>query len=545
MLCFACSGTIEGNEPPEKDATLGGAQPGVGAGHVSGADFNCVAPSLGPSPLRRLTHLEYDNAIRDLIGASAGSGARFPKDNQIGFFDNTASTQTISPLLAEQYLSAAVSLAQGIVDPDAFAGCSLEADSACFEAFVSRFGRRVYRRPLGPEELDGYRTLFDAARAEAGSAVVQQAVVAAFLSSPHFLFRPEFGVGSPSDSAKAKAGPYEIGARLASLLWASIPDTALLDAAASGALDTEAGVSAEAMRLIDDPRARQASLEFYVQWFGLGRLETTNKNAEHFPEFDDSLRTAMGQETRRFVDHVVWEDDARVATLLSAPYSFVNSELGAIYGMAPLGGGSEFSRVELPTNERLGLITQPGILSALAAPSETSPFKRGAWVRERLLCHELPAPPNEVPALPEPQAGVSNRERARQHSSSPACSGCHGLIDGIGFGLEQYDAIGRVQTLDRGVPVDTSGELTQTLDVDGPFEGGPELATRLASSEQVSDCAAEQWFRFALGRPVATADACDLATLQARFREAGGDLRQVLLLLTQTDAFLNYGGPEG
>jgi hypothetical protein len=152
-------------------------------------------------------------------------------------------------------------------------------------------------------------------------------------------------------------------------------------------------------------------------------------------------------------------------------------------------------------------------------------------------------PPNEVPPLPELKEGISNRQRAEMHTSNATCRSCHQLIDGLGFGFEQYDAIGRVRTMDHGLPVDTSGEVTAT-DVDGKFKGGVELAKRLAGSAQVRDCAPTQWLRYALARPAVDQDACSLQQLKSSFAASGGSLKDLLLALTQTDAFLHYRRPE-
>ena len=164
-------------------------------------------------------------------------------------------------------------------------------------------------------------------------------------------------------------------------------------------------------------------------------------------------------------------------------------------------------------------------------------------MRVRLLCQELPDPPANVPALPPPREGTSTRERFAEHTSNEACSGCHSLVDGIGFGLEQYDGIGRVRNIDRGVAVDTRGEMTKTGEIDQPFEGGVQLAALLAKSARARDCVATQWFRYSMGREEEKNDNCSLAAAQQAFRDSGGDLKELVVALTQTDGFLNYMRP--
>jgi hypothetical protein len=341
-----------------------------------------------------------------------------------------------------------------------------------------------------------------------------------------------------------KLAPFEVAARLGSLLWASVPDNELLDAAAAGKLATKEQVAAQADRMLKDPRARAATNVFYEQWFGLNELEHANKDAQLFPQFTPEMKQAMHEETVRFVNHVVWEADGKLTTMLTAPFSFIDARLAALYGV-PAPGGQGFQRVNLDAGQRAGIITQVGLLAGHSPPVETSPFKRGAWVRTRMLCQDLPVPPNEVPPLPELKQGLSNRQRAEQHVSDPTCRGCHKLIDGIGFGFEQYDVLGRVRTMDNGLPVDTSGEMSETLDINEKFKGGAELAKLLARSEQVRDCAPTQWLRYALARAETEQDSCSLDQVKRAFATSGGNLRDMLLAVTQTDAFLHYRRPEG
>jgi len=495
--------------------------------------------------MRRLTSREYDNAVADLLGDTTHPATEFPPDNRVGFFDNTASVQTVPVLLAEKYLQTAVELAEGISSLQTLVGCSLDgADaSSCVRQFIERFGRRAYRRPLTPDEVTGLLAIFTSTSAQADAETGVRGVVAAILTSPHFLFRPELGAAPASIANAKQLTPFELASRLAGLLWSSIPDEPLLDAAAQGQLTTHEQLAAQAQRLLADPRARPAMTAFYEQWLGAQLLDTTTKDASLYPEFDEPLRGSMQQESKRFIEHVLWEGDGRVATLFTAPFSFVDARLAKLYGVQGPADDGTFLRVSLAEAQRAGFLTQAGFLTALASPTESSPFKRGAWVRRRLLCQDLPDPPDDVPELPEPQPGVSLRERASTHSSAPACSGCHQLIDGLGFGLEQYDALGRFRSMEQGKAIDSSGTVTSTEDSDGPFVGGVELATRLSSSKQAQRCVATQWLRYALARREGDDDACALAALQDGFLASGGDLKQLPVQLTQTDAFWTYRAP--
>jgi hypothetical protein len=327
------------------------------------------------------------------------------------------------------------------------------------------------------------------------------------------------------------------------LIWASLPDDTLLNAAENGELSTPDQISSQARRMLADARAQTAMLSFYDQWLGLRMLDTTNKDAAVFPTYDDTLKNSMREETRRFVANVLWQGDGSLTSLFTSNESFVNGPLAALYGVNGPADAGTWTKVALDPAQRAGILTQASMLASFARPDESSPVKRGKWVRVRLLCQDLPDPPADIPPLPAPREGTSTRERFAEHTSNPGCSDCHSMIDGIGFGLEQYDGIGRVRTMDRGVAVDTRGEMTKTGDIDEPFSGGAELAALLARSERARDCVATQWLRYSMGREEEKDDTCSLVKARESFKASGGDLRELVIAITQTDAFLNYMRP--
>jgi hypothetical protein len=515
---------------PTAPGTLGGTKQAL-----------CKTPEVSASPMRRLTHREYANSVRDLLGTTANIPT-FAADTQADLFD-TMADQHVSSLLADEYLDAAGDLAEGITDVNKLVGCTPAASSeACASNFIANFALRAYRRPLTADEKSRLTALYDGTRSASDASTGVRAVVTAVLASPHFLFRPEWGQGQSAIAGALNAAPYEIAARLSFLLWSTIPDQQLLDAAKANQLSSKEQISAQAERMLEDPRARDANYHFYEQWFGISLLRTASKDSAVYPAFNEGLRSSMLEETRRFVDHVVWEDDAKLSTMLTASYSFVNKSLGLLYGVPGTANDQTFAQTELNPEERSGVLTQASVLAAFAGSNESSPVKRGLWVRGRMLCQDLPAPPANVAVLPEIKEGVSTRERFAQHTSSPACASCHKLIDGLGFGLEAYDGIGSFRTKDHGVAVDSSGSLVQT-DVDGSYDGGPELASILSDSAQVRDCAVTQWFRYTQGRREESEDACSLQALKTSFAENNGDLRQLLLDLVNSDAFSNYRAP--
>lgn len=557
VIGVAGSGGPTGGGPLGGSAGAAGAAGGGGgaagasgsAGNTAGMDpygnpLTCVTPAVGETPMKRITHSEYNNAVRDLLGNVSKPAGAFPPDTQIGLFDNTITAQTVSQLLGDSYLETAVSLAEGIGEPNVLVGCDAASGDACVRPFVERFGRRAYRRPLTTAEVDALMATNAQAREAEGATTGVRAVVASILASPNFLFKPEAG-GDALTLPEAKAATaFELASRLSTLIWASVPDDALLDAAQNGELVTREQVADQARRMLTDEKSKAALASFYEQWLGLPLLDAATKDPVAFPMWSDTLRDSMREETKRFISHVLWEDDGQLSTLLTASYSFVNASLAELYGVS--GGPSDdatFVKTDLDPTQRAGVLTHGSFMSSYANPQFSSPIKRGKWVRVRMLCQELPDPPANVPAPPPPSPDVSTRERFQMHTDSAACSGCHVLIDGLGFGLENYDGIGKFRTMENGAVVDATGRVNKS-DVDEEYEGGVELAALLAKSGQARDCLPTQWLRYAMGREEDDEDTCSLVAVRQAFEASGGDMRELMVALTQTDAFMSYRQPE-
>jgi hypothetical protein len=311
-----------------------------------------------------------------------------------------------------------------------------------------------------------------------------------------------------------------------------MPDDELFAAAESGALLAPEALGAQARRLLAKPAARAAMAEFTRQWLDLSRVEALAKDPA-IKEWTPALRAALVQETRRFVEHVLFEGDGKVETLLAAPFSFLNATLGPLYGAAV--ASKELEKTPLDGARRLGLLGQGSFLAAQAGPAETSPVKRGHFVLTQVLCRHLPPPPENIPPLPPSSAAARTvRARTEQHATDPACAGCHALIDPLGFAFEPYDTIGRHRTMEKTDLIDASGRVT----LDGQpraFANGVELARVLAASPEVRACVGLQMFRYALGRSEGDEDRGALdAALGALER---GTLRDLLTTLPTTRSF--------
>ena len=488
---------------------------------------------LTETPLRRLTHWEYVNTVRDLVG-SAPSVA-LPNDTSATGFDNESSGLGVSPTLAEAYMRASEGIAaSAVADMNSLLPCDpAGGEDACAREFIDAFVMRAFRRPLTPDESQRFEDLYVAGRTAYGFDKAIELVVQATLQSPSFLYRVEFSADGSGPVAELNG--YEMAARLSYFLWGSMPDDQLFDAAATDGLRSSEQIEAQARRMLADPKARAVVRSFHEQWLGLGSLEAVNKDATLYPSFDDSVKASMREETARFVEHVVFDADGDLATLLTADYSFVDSNLAPFYGVNASGG---FERVSLDPAQRAGLLTQPGVLAIHAKPAETSPTARGKFVRERLFCQLLPEPPPDVDTTPpEVDPSLTTRERLNQHMTDPTCASCHRRTDLIGFGFEHYDPVGAWRPDENGLTIDATGSIVDTADGDLAFDGAVELAQLLAETDQVQACVVEQWFTFAQGRAPETVDSCTVDDLVSTFVETGGDIQELLIAIVTTEAF--------
>jgi hypothetical protein len=499
-----------------------------------------VAPArpvaAGLAPLRRLTREQYANTVRDLLGFHDGVAADLPVDEGAGGFYSNA-IAPVTELQLEKYRTAAEHLAlEAVKNLPALLPCEpKDGEADCAARFIARFGRRAYRRPLTDLEQRRYQALFAEGRVRSDLAGGIRVVLETMLQSIHFLYRFEPEPGSAG--AAAPIPPYALASRLSYFLWNSTPDETLLAAAESGALDSPEGVAAQAVRMIADGRFRDTATSFHLQWLGVTELPGKEKRKKIHPLWSEELRAAMREETVRFVDHVLREDDGRLETLLTARYSVLQGPLYDLYGLKkPAGAGWQVAALD--PKQRAGLLTQASVMTTHAHWDKPSLVHRGKLIREKLLCEVLPPPPPDVNnTLPPFDPKVSTRERFEEHRSDVSCARCHRLIDPLGAPFEMYDAIGNFRTMDGPAPVDSEGELRGTRSNDGPVKTAVELAQRLATADEVRTCVARQWLRFALGREEAPEEAPSLQAALEVFRQSGYRIPALLVAITKTDAF--------
>ncbi len=539
------------------------------------ARLETVKPAVAHQvALRRLTHSQYNNTVRDLLGDYSRPADRFPPEDFVGGFKNQTRTQSIPPVLEDAYSTAAERIAMnafragdvnGLIPctaaPVQSSGASRQSsggsgraaadiparDAKCRDQFIRAFGEKAFRRPLTDVEVRRYNELFAEQASRTGKFLEgTRVVVEAMLQSPKFLFHVTSGeAGNHRD--------YAIANRLSYLLWDTMPDRALLDAAAKGELRTAEGLERVARTMLQDKRARQATDEFFAQWLRFDRMLTAAKDDGRYPSFTPELAAMMVQETRMLVGHLVW-NDLNFMDALTADYGFLNADLARLYGLPEPAG--EFELVKFPGSlPRAGILGQATFLASTTGPVETSPTARGMFVREHLLCQIVPNPPPGVNTnLPEPataDAARAKRERMLEHVENQSCSGCHRLMDPIGFGLEKYDAIGAWRDQEMielsgegarrgGKPVNV--DINATGEIAGvpssTFDDSRTLGRILASSPICQDCVVKQVFRYAFGRAETPSDRSTVAGTAVTFRSSGFKFKELLISLVRSPQFL-------
>lgn len=546
---------------PDSDTSGDGLEPNIDQSPSLSRVLDLTDPASAPDGVahthrfRRLTLDEYDRSVRDLLGFDVGAvSADFPEELATlqGYFAR-GDLRVTDRLLVELQEAAERLAAEAVARADAYArivGCE-PREPACRDEFLSRFGLRAYRRPLSDAERGRYRALFDGAAElfASGDAFRDgvQWVIETMLQSPSFLYRVERGSGV-EDGAGERVTDYEAASRLSFMLWGSTPDDSLLTAASAGELATSDGVSAHARRLVDDPAVAVRVNDFHARWLQLSALSAGGKDATLFPEYSAALVSSMLEETRRFVEQATLVDGGSFTALLTAPYTFVDARLAALYGIEGT-FGSELERIDFaPDAARGGLLTQASFLAGHSSSSNrTSPILRGVFVLRRLLCQDIPDPPPNAQSTeppPSPTPLLTTRDFFAWKTSMAECRGCHYQINPAGFAFEDFDTIGRHRAEEDGEAIDASGGLSlggATLTV----EGGKEFAAALAGLPDAQACYARNWLRYLWGRADTEDDLRTLTTIRTGLATPSYGVRDLLLDIVQSSAFLHLSSATG
>lgn len=482
----------------------------------------------------RLTNEQWDRTVQDILQLDASPDqARTFQSPVVGatdFINNEAVLQVTNDMW-QQYQLAAESVVEQLTSDDSGI-TSLYAGNDQRE-FITLVGRRAFRRPLTESEISRLQAIFDegSALSGSGSTFVRGAglVVETLLQSPHFLYRTELGTsGQPLNG-------YEIASKLSFLLLGTSPSDALLDSAAAGALDTPEGIRSTAEQMLNDPRAAEVALEFHDELFEFWRFSDVVKDV---PEFNTAIRSELEESSRLFFQHI-FADGLGLREILTSTQGYVGPQLADLYGIARPSGQSLTLQDLGP--ERAGYFSQIPFLLLYGDNEHSDAIHRGVVLNFDVLCANIPPPPGAVPGLAAPEPNQTDRERVV--TSTAGCGdGCHdAYINPLGFAFENFDGLGRVRTTDEGMPVDTSSAypfVEGTL----PFASAPELMETMASTQMAHACYTKHLASFALQRDIAASDQPLIDQLTAASMQSGSSVRQLLLELVTTPAFVNRPG---
>lgn len=463
----------------------------------------------GRRVLRRLTGKEIERTIRSVFGLdqAAWAGLAVPPDPaSLDGFNNNVDRLTVGSEFAKGTLSSAREVAGLVIDDTrlpTILPCANAGGPPCADTYLKTIGKKLYRRPMTIAEEQRFMDLYIKISEEADFKTWVYWATLTMLQSPHVLYRSE--LGEPAAGGNYKLTGHEIASALSYTFTGGPPSAELLAEAMSGRLSTPDQIEAQARKLIYDenqalrPEFREILLNFADQWVGLSTLQNLKKDEMAFPMFTQAVQEAMTEETRRFLTQVLIEEKGTPADLLTAPYTFANETLSHFYGFTPV-AGQAFQKVTRPPGWGIGLLAQGSTLAIESHSLDTSPTKRGYFVRTRLLCGVVPPPPPVVSELPEPTGAETTRQRYEKlHVADESCRACHQLIDPIGFAFEHLDATGRYRERENGFDIDDSGVLTQTGKGDLPFQGPEELARTVASLPETAECLASYVASYAFG----------------------------------------------
>lgn len=537
VLVAGCTGLISAEgDGAGSDSPTGNRPPGTGeVPRVELPNELTSVTAFGKSGIHRLSREEYRQTVMDLLGIAVTddeTAQLLPQDTSETFFDTDYPTQVPSSALVrglKALAETATERARGHDDARrALVPCepSSAGDEVCFRAFLARFGRRALRRPLTEEEVGGYLPLLAAGERDGDFFTSVSLAIRAFLQDMEFLYRIE--VGTPTDMPGVVAlTPYETASRLSFLLWGTGPDDVLLDLAESGELETSEQIASAAYRMMADARAARRIGRMHAMWLGYDGVRDGSP-----------LLSAMRRESDALIERVVFTEGRPWVDLFTIDETFVDRGLAEHYGfVAPLADQSAWVRYP---DRRGGILSHATVLSNGSKFGDTSPVQRGLFIRLRMLCQHVPEPTdvgidtNMPPGAEDPNACKWDRYAA--HRENAACAGCHSLMDPLGFGLENYDELGRYREHDKDrpdCPVRSQGELIGV----GTFSGPAELGARLLESRQLHSCFVRQFYHFATGRKDRDDDASAISALGSFFESAEYDFAELLLAYVTAPAF--------
>jgi hypothetical protein len=496
-----------------------------------------VPSDVGRKLIHRLSRLEYNNTVRDLLGVDTHPADRFPPDGGGGGgFDNNASTLFVPPILMEKYLAAATDIVTAAKPELIFhvrPGAEKDEPSAASEN-LAWLAQRAFRRPVPPDELTALLAFHTASLSQGASwEDAMRECVRVLLVSPSFLFRAE--QDRPGIQPQ-RISDWELASRLSYFLWSSMPDEPLFALAKDGKLSDPATLEAQVARMVSDPKARIFAENFASQWLRTKELRTGVRPAnDKFPEFTAALRDAMAEEPVAFFQALL-HGNRPLTECIDADYTYANAELAKFYGLAEVQGDG-FQRVALADRNRGGVLTMAGVLTLTSYPRRSSPVLRGKWVMEEILGTPPPPPPPMVKSLPTAEKarnGLTLRQQLEAHRNRAECAACHKTMDQLGFGLENFGPIGSWRTTVADAPVDSTGELPDGSKFTGPVELKRLLLDR---KDEFTRNVAERMFSYALGRGVEQTDWLTIRQIARAVANDGYKTQRLVLEIARSRPF--------
>lgn len=501
----------------------------------------------GTFVIRRLTKTEYGNTLHDLFGVDPAIASDLPDEVSGEGYMNT-----LSPLQSEQYLSIANEVLGRILAPKDSPPTEIQkslfgepppagADLREAAKNVARsLARSAYRRPASDAELDVLLGVFDLAQKNKLTySESLRLMLKAALVSPQFLFITPTKEPVPGQTI-FPLDDHQLASRLSYLLWSTMPDAELAALADTGKLHKPEVLKAQAKRLLADKRSRALFDGFGAQWLGVGELKNQTFDPAKFPEMTSAMRTAMYDEARLLFDEIVRENRS-AASFVASDHTFLNETLAALYGLEKTVKGPEMRKVKLTDANRGGILGMPGILATTSFPNRTSPVRRGVWVLEQVLGEHIPPAPPNVPALEKQNqkqvANLTLRQRTELHTTNSTCANCHKILDPIGFGLENFDAIGRWRDKDdSGGPIDAAGELPGNKHFTSPKELKAIIAAR---KDDLARNLTQKLLAYALCRQIEGYDEIVLDHLMQAIAKDGYKMQSLITEIVTSYPFLN------
>jgi hypothetical protein len=553
-LASACTGAIDprgggsGQRPGDNGPAPGGpGDPVTSGGSGPGPSFPppvpapaCATSRLPAPRIWRLTHHQLENTVKDTFGFTVPALASLPQESRLDGFANASDRLAVSSVLLESYNRVAEQVAAEVLRKSSdFLPCAPAAlgTGTCLDQFLDSVGRKAWRRPLTEAEVARLRKLHTDAAAAAGPEEGLKMLVQGLVLSSNFLHRIELGE-APAANGTIALTDHELASALSYMLWDAPPDAALMDLAGRGKLRDQATLQAQAQRLLATAaKAPSALASFVQQWLETEDFTAKPKDLATFPSYTPQLALDLQSETTLFLQELGLGGDRSLRTLLTASHGYVNQRTAAVYGLTPPPGDA-LVKTPLPPAQRRGLLTQGSFLAAHAEPSNTSVVNRGRFIREEILCSDVPPPPGDFQFNEKViTEDMTAREKFVEHSKNPSCAACHVLFDTIGFALENYDALGQWRTTEKGKTIDPSGALPLPSGEEIKFANFIDLIDQLAKAPDTYSCFSAQYLSYASGRGILSD--CEKETIARSFTASGYRLDALVAAVVASPSFIS------